>query len=81
MEEYRYAKLHTGDKVFLSPDTPQEKIEQIKKYKVFKILPQYSTPKKNKWWQFWRKTEDPMLLGYIVTYIGENYNGIIKLPK
>lgn len=79
MEEYKYVKLNTGDKVFLSPDIPQEKIEQIKKYKVFNIQPQYSTLKKNKWWQFWKKKENPMLLGYIVTYTGENYNGIIKI--
>ena len=79
MDKYQYVKLVPGDKVFLSPDTPNEQLENIKKAKFFEIKEQYSTPKKNKWWQFWKKKQLPIFLGYEVTYIGENFNGVIKL--
>lgn len=39
MDKYQYVKLVPGDKVFLSPDTPNEQLEniKIKKAKFFEI--------------------------------------------
>ena len=79
MGEYQYFEMNTGDKKFLSPETPQEELSRLENTRFFKVDKIYSTPKKNKWWQFWKKKPEPILLGYEVTYIGENFNGVFKL--